>query len=155
MASDESTSAGRNSMLRKMGGVVAGMLVVICVVTVIQFASGRLYPLPEGVSPFDPADAEAFAAYVDSLPVPAWLMAFGSELLGALLGGLTAGRIARDQRLWVSGLVVGLAMAASITNWGTFPHPIWFIAGQVVGYPLVLLAIARVLRRHPPPAASE
>jgi hypothetical protein len=141
-------------MMRKIGGVVAGMFVVFGVVTAIQLVSARLFPLPEGVSPFDPADAQAFRAYVSALPSSAWLLAFGSELLGALLGGLTAGWIARDPSLWVSGTVVALAMAASVMNWWTFPHPIWFIAGQLIGYALVFLLVLGIARRRSPAAVS-
>lgn len=142
-------------MMRKVGAVVAGMLVVFSVVTAIQLVSARLFPLPAGVSPFDPADAEAFAAYVRALPTAAWLLAFGSELLGALLGGLTAGWIARARSLWVSGTVVALAMAASVMNWWTFSHPVWFIAAELIGYALVFLLVLGVGRRRSPAAVSD
>jgi hypothetical protein len=137
-------------MLRKVGAVVAGALVVLFVVGAIQFVSGRLYPLPEGVTPFDPADADAFRAYVLALPGTAWFLAFASELLGAFLGALTAWRIARDKRLWAPGTVIALATVASVMNWGSFPHPTWFIVGQLVGYPAVLLSIAAIARRPAP-----
>jgi hypothetical protein len=142
-------------MLRKVGAVVAGIFVVFCVVTAIQLLSGRLFPLPEGVTPFDPADAEAFAAYVRALPTSAWLLALGSELLGAFLGGLTAGWIARERGLWVSGTVVALAMAASVMNWWTFSHPVWFIATELIGYALVFVLVLGIGRRRSPAAASD
>ena len=134
-------------MLRKVGAVLIGAVVVLCVVAALQFVSGALFPLPEGVTPFDPADAEAFASYVSSLPATAWLIAFASELLGAFLGALTAGVMARGGRAWVPGIVVLLALGASVANWGSFPHPGWFIIGQLIGYPVVFLLALSLVRR--------
>jgi len=34
---------------------------------------------------------------------------------------------------------------AGVVNWTSFPHPTWFIVGQLVGYPLALLAAVRLL----------
>jgi hypothetical protein len=142
-------------MLRKVGAVLVGAVVVVCVVASLQLVSGALFPLPDGVTPFDPADAEAFASYVRSLPATAWLIAFGSELLGALLGALTAGLIAREGRPWVPGIVVLLALGASVANWGSFPHPGWFIIGQLIGYPVVFLLALSIVRGRAEPKPSE
>lgn len=136
-------------MGRKIGAVLAGALVVGVVVFLLQWIGSRLYPLPPGLDPMDPANRDAFVAHLARMPPIGWALAFGSELLGAFLGAWTAGRIAGSHRAWFAGGIVGLAVMGSFVNWIAFPHPGWFIAGQVVGYPLVMLAALRLLGREP------
>ena len=31
-------------------------------------------------------------------------------------------------------------------NWLSFSHPIWFIVAQLVAYPLVFVAVSRIVR---------
>ena len=131
-------------MVRNIGAVVAGFLVVLVVVGGLQFASSAVYPPPEGFDPFSP-DPDMLAEYVAGLPTAAWLLAMGSELIGAFLGALAAGRIAQSHRAAFAGGIVGLAVIGSIINWVSFTHPLWFIVIQLIGYPLVFLAVTRML----------
>ena len=107
-------------MLRRIGAVIAGLLVVGAVVALLQGVAGG----------------------------PVWAMAFFSELLGAFLGSLTAGHLGRDHRTPLAAIVVGFAARGSVLNWGSFPHPTWFITGQCIGYPLVLLTAFLMLHRR-------
>lgn len=131
-------------MARNIGAVVAGLLVVGFVVAGLQLVSAALFPPPEGLDPWNP-DPELLAEFVANLPASAWLLVFGSELLGAFLGGLTAGRIARSRHAAFAGGIVGLAVVGSIINWVSFSHPTWFIVGQLIAYPIVFLAVSRLL----------
>lgn len=81
------------------------------------------------------------------MPVTSWALAFSSELLGAFLGALTAGRLARHNQAAFAGGIVALALAGSINNWVSFSHPTWFIVGQLVAYPLVFFGVVRLLGR--------
>ena len=134
-------------MVRNIGAVVAGILVVLVVVSVLQYGGLLLYPPPEGLDPFDPAAAEAFAEYLAGMPLASWALASCSEILGAFLGALAAGRIARHHNSAFAGGIVALAIAGSINNWLSFSHPTWFIVGQLVAYPLVFLGVVRFLKR--------
>lgn len=118
-------------MARIIGGVLAGFVVLALVVAGLQYLGLLLFP-------FDP-DAMA-------LPLGALLVAFASELFGAFLGALTAARIAGRHQRWVAAGLVGLALAGSIMNWMAFPHPLWFMAGQLVGYPLVLASVIHLTK---------
>lgn len=135
-------------MVRKVAAVLAGVAVVGLSVAALQAVSARLYPLPEGVEIGTPA----FEAFVAGLPVAAWLMVFFSEVLGAFLGGLVAGWIARDRHRAFSAAIAGVAVLGSVMNWASFTHPFWFIAGQLVAYPLALWAVWGVLGRLVPNA---
>ena len=113
------------------------------------------YPPPEGLDAFDPADAEAFAAYLADMPLASWVWVFGSEILGAFLGALAAGRIASSHRSWFAGGIVALAVAGSINNWVSFSHPTWFMVGQPLVYLLVFLAVTRLLSTKSPDSLSD
>lgn len=132
-------------MFRRVASVVVGILVVGVVVGGLQLVSARLHPLPEGLDVFDPASADALAAHLETMPAISWAIAFGSELLGVFAGALAAGWIARDRARIVSGIVVGVGVLGSLNNWMSFEHPVWFVAGQLVLYPVVLMGVWAVL----------
>lgn len=134
-------------MWRRLGAVLAGAGMVVVVVALLQWVGSMMYPLPEGLDPFDPADAGAFAAHLSNMPLSSWVLAFGSEILGAYLGALVAAAIVRDGRLWVPGVVIASSAVASISNWRLFPHPVWFMVGQPIVYVLAFLLVRRMLRR--------
>ena len=135
-------------MARNIGAVLAGILVVGVVVGGLQYATSLIYPLPAGLDPFDPADAEALGEHMSSMPVSAWMLAFASEIVGVFLGALAAGAIARDRKAVFVGALVAVGLAGSINNWVSFGHPMWFIIGQLIAYPLVFLGVVRLLG-HP------
>jgi uncharacterized membrane protein len=128
-------------MWRNVLAVPAGLVVTAVVVMVLQSVSSSISPLPPGIDPMDPADAEAFAEHVSGLPLVTWVIVFLSELVGALLGGIVAGRVATSRKRWFSGAIVGLALLGSLFNWTSFAHPAWFVAGQLLLYPLVLFLV--------------
>ena len=132
-------------MGRTIGAVLAGVLVVFVIVFGFQWVGALLNPLPEGVDPMDPADREALVTFMETLPLSGWLLAFGSEVLGALLGALAAGWISRDHPRRASAIVVGVAVMASLNNWRMFSHPAWFMVGQLVAYAAVLALAWRLL----------
>jgi hypothetical protein len=132
-------------MVRNIGAVIAGFLVVGLVVFVLQQVGSALYPLPPGLDPMNPDDQADFQAYVAAMPAASWAMAFASEIIGAFLGAFTAGKIASTKRRWFAGGIVGLAVVGSIMNWVAFSHPMWFIVGQLVAYPAVWFAVTRLL----------
>ena len=134
-------------MVRNIIALIAGILVVGIVVGGLQYATSLLYPLPEGLDPFDPADAEALGEHMASMPVSAWMLAFASEIVGVFLGALAAGSIARDRKAVFVGALVVVGLAGSIMNWVSFSHPMWFIIGQLIAYPLVFVTAVRVLGR--------
>lgn len=128
-------------MWRNVLAIPAGLVVTALVVMGLQWVSSSISPLPPGVDPMDPADAEAFAEHVAGLPLITWVIVFFSELLGAVFGGIVAGRVAISRKRWFSAAIVGLALLGSLFNWTSFPHPAWFVAGQLLLYPLVLFLV--------------
>jgi hypothetical protein len=136
-------------MGRKIGAVAGGVAVVGVVVFSLQWVGTLIHPLPPGVNPGDPDDLPAFTAYLATMPFAAWALAWASEILGAFLGALTAGKIAETHRKRFAGGIVGVALLGSLTNWVSFPHPVWFMVGQLVAYPLVFLAASKFFPTNP------
>lgn len=141
-------------MARKIAAFVLGVLTLGMTVLVLQQMSALLHPLPEGLDPMDPADAEAFRTHVSAMPTAAWVVAMLSEVVGAFAGALVAGWISRDWARGLSGAVVGLGLLGSVMNWTAFPHPAWFIGAQLVLYPVALVG-AWLLHARRPPAEAE
>src|SRR6056297_1793340 len=73
------------TMWRNVLAIPAGLVVMGVTVMGLQWVGSSISPLPLGVDPMDPADAEAFAEHLASLPLITWVIAFLSELVGALL----------------------------------------------------------------------
>jgi len=121
-------------MLRIIAAVLAGLLTFFVVVTFLDIVGSIMYPLPEGLDVFDPAQRDALAAHMATQPVGAWLFPFSAELFGAFAGALVAAIIERRHALPLVITIVGLALVGSITNWVSFPHPLWYMVGQVLGY---------------------
>jgi len=142
-------------MVRTLVGVLAGVAVLGVVVTLFQLVSSGMHPLPPGLDPMDPADAVAFAEHMAGMPALAWVIALFSEVLGAAAGALVAGVIARDALRGASGAVVGVATLGSVMNWTSFPHPTWFIVGQLVLYPVVLMSVWAVLSARSPDGGAK
>ena len=134
-------------MWRNFGAVAVGALVLGAVVTVLQQLGSALYPVPQGIDPMNPDDAEAFGTYLQGMPRAVWLLAAGSEVLGAFLGAVAAGSIARKRKGLFAGAIVGLALFGSMINWTSFPHPGWFVTAQLTAYPLTAWLAIRLVSR--------
>ena len=55
-------------MVRNIGGFIAGALTAGFLVMTLQRISSGMHPLPEGLDPFDPAQAEAFRQHMAGMP---------------------------------------------------------------------------------------
>lgn len=134
-------------MVRNILALVVGFLVLFSVVTSILAVGSLLFPPPAGLDLATP-DPAALEEYTATLPPAGWLLPLLGEVLGAFLGAWTAGSLAASHSVRFAGAIVGLAVAGSLMNWFAFPHPTWFVVGQLVAYPLAFWAAARLLRRR-------
>lgn len=114
-------------MLRKISAILLGLLVSGLTVTLVEWISHQVYPLPPDL---DFKDPEKVRSYVSSLPLGAFLAILVGWLLGTLAGGLAACRVARDQPVVFASIIGAVMMAATVANLVMIPHPTWFsIAG--------------------------
>ncbi len=116
-------------VLSRLAGLVVGLLVI----TVVEGVSSKVYPLPRGI---DPSNPEAFKAYLAQLPLGAFILVFVGWGAGSFLGSWSAVRIAPQRRI-APGVVVGVVLlGAGVANMLMLPHPIWFWGTALVVFAL-------------------
>jgi hypothetical protein len=108
-------------MLRRIGAVVAGVLVGVIIVTVNELICAKIYPLPPGTDLHDP---KALAAAIKTLPIGALVLVLVGWFIAMLAASWIAAAIAHNR---VAGAVAGVMLfVAAVLNMAMFPHPSWF-----------------------------
>lgn len=138
-------------MGRPILGVLAGLVVGIMLVGLVEALGIRLIPPPPGMDPTDPA---SIAAAVRTMPVGSFLFVLAAWFLGAGVGASTAMRFARSDARWPGLAVGGVILAATLYNLWTIPHPLWVAAAGVVGIIVITVVAARPRGTAPGPGES-
>jgi hypothetical protein len=129
--------------MRILLGVLAGAVVAGLCVFLVEMIGHSIFPLPPGLDPKDPADQQTL---MNVMPAAAKAMVLLGWFLGALLGALTANRIAR--RALAGWIVALLVVAAGVVTMVMIPHPGWMWAGGIL-LPLAAGWLARRLANVP------
>ena len=120
-------------MGRTIGGILAGVVIAVALVFVIEWVIGLIVPAP---ADFNMRDPEQVRARVASMPMWAILLVLAGWVVGTGLGSLAAVRIARTTKLW-PGLIVGaVVFLGTLYNIMTIPHPIWFVGISLIAIPI-------------------
>ena len=88
--------------LARVAAVVAGLVVSFVLITAVQAISARLFPLPSGMDPNDPA---ALARFMQQLPIGALLLVALSYAVGSLGGGVGVGLVAQRAAYGLAAVV--------------------------------------------------
>jgi hypothetical protein len=119
-------------ILRKVLAVVVGIAVAtIVMITIESFVKQWYGELPLG------SDREAMRAFIEKLPLPAFLMILLSHSSGSFIASTVATLITGHR--WLAG-AIGLGVLytlAGIANAIMIPLPVWFI---VIDLPLYMIA---------------
>ena len=110
-------------------GLVAGMAVNMSLITL---NAKVLYPAPKGL---DMRDKQAFQAYVDTLPAPAFLVVMAAHLGQAFCGGLVAAWLGESHRVTLAMIVGGVSLLGGVMMMRAVKGPRWML----VELPLYLL----------------
>lgn len=116
-------------MGRNIGAGVAGVLIAMLSVWLVQKIGHAVYPLPADI---DMNDMEAMKTYVASLPIGALLFVVVSYFVGASVGTCTACAIGTMLPRVFAILIVCFMLVATTMNVMMIPHPTWFIVLAVV-----------------------
>ena len=132
-------------MLRKIIGVMAGLMVAMLIITVIESLNAKLHPLPNGVNI---EDREAMQGYINSLPKTAFIILLSGYLLASFFCGLVIRLIAKsDDRTPAYLASIGLA-TAGIVNFFSFEHPWWvIIIGLLIFVPVTLYGFTLIKKK--------
>ena len=100
---------------------------------VVYLNSVVLYPMPDGVT-FN--DKEGFAAYIETLPLTAFVIVVVAHLSQAFFGGLVAAKISKKRPLAVAMIIGSLSLIGGYINMQSIPLPTW----MWIEMPLYLVA---------------
>jgi hypothetical protein len=132
--------------MKKVFGVIAGILVAFLLVATSDWIGSMLFP----ISDVDTADSEVLAAYIAEMPIAAKLIVASGWLVAPFAGAWLCLRIAD----WVPGgwIVTGVFLVGGLMNQFALPHPLWMQIAAVV-LPLIGGWVAQ--RIHPKPYPGE
>lgn len=134
--------------MRKLLGVVAGVIVAFLLIAVIETIGTTIYPLPSELESMESAASAALVAAMAEVPLPAKMLMVAGWLVGTLGGAWLALRIS-DWR-WSGWIVAALVIAVGLANIMLLPLPYWMQA-SAVAMPLAGGWLAVRLHRKPYP----
>lgn len=117
-------------MLRTIGGILAGIAVFMATLMLLELLAHQMFRTSPGEAL--PSGMHAFVAL--------------SYFLGALAGGLVAGKISGER--WTAWLIALLLAAGAAYTLTTFPHPLWMQVASIVAPLLGGLVASRAVSGH-------
>ena len=126
------------NFLRNLFSVIIGLIVGVLVIFFIETSGHHLFSVYQNVPNI--TEPEAFAAFIETLPLGAFLFLLFAHSLGTLISAFSATLISGHSRP-VPAIVVGVLMlSAGVINLISIPHPVWFQISEVILYlPAALL----------------
>jgi hypothetical protein len=117
------------TILRRIGAVIAGMIVAFLLVAGAEGIAHKIYPPPPGMNNQDMIQVKA---YIATLPLSAMLVVLTGWLIATFAATWLAARIAGTA---IPGYIVGaLLLCAGIANAFMIPQPVWFSIASIVIY---------------------
>ena len=127
--------------MRKFLGIVAGIVVAIVSITIVEMIGHQIFPPPVGLAMNDPA---AVTTYITQAPTGAMLFIVAAWFCGALFGGWTAVTIGRwPTATWIIGALIA---AGGIYNATQIPAPMWMQLSTALAPALGALAALHLPR---------
>lgn len=117
-------------MGKNIAAGVAGILVAVALVWIIESTGHAVYPPPPAL---DFSDPDAMRSYIASLPPGAFLFVGGAWFFGTLGGTITACRIGSAKPRTFAIIIGGIMALAALSNLILIPHPLWFSVSGIAG----------------------
>ncbi len=136
-------------MLRDVLGAIVGIAVAVLTVTLFNWISHTVYPVP---SDFDVTSTAALAEHLASAPPGALLIVLAGYFVATFDGAFIACWIGRAKPV-IFALVVGvIMMVLTSTNLIMIPHPMWFniaaVAGIIIAAWSATVAVPAVIKTN-------
>jgi hypothetical protein len=120
-------------MVRSALVLLAGVVVAVIIVTLMDTVAGSLYALPAGT---DRTNPESMRRAVALLPATAFLILLAGWTLAAAVGSFVAARLATHDRT-IHGMIVAMfVLVATVGNLAAIPHPAWLWPATIILIPL-------------------
>ena len=117
-------------MGRNIGAGLAGVIISMVLVWVVEKIGHVVYPPPADLNFADP---DAMRDYIETLPLGALLFVAAAWFIGTLGGTCAACAIGTAKPMIFAMVVGGLMLVATVVNLVMIPHPTWFSILGVVG----------------------
>ena len=118
-------------LVRSAFVLLAGVIVALVVVTLMDMVAGSMYTLPAGINRGDPESLREA-----NIPTKVFVVLLTGWVLSAAAGSYITARLSTHNRV-VHGLIVTLfVLVATVGNLAAIPHPIWMLPGAVILIPL-------------------
>jgi hypothetical protein len=120
-------------MVRSALVLLAGVVVAVIVVILMDTVAGSLYALPAGT---DRTNPESMRRAVALLPVTAFMILLAGWTLAAAVGSFVAAQLATHDRT-IHGMIVAMfVLVATVANLAAIPHPAWLWPATIILIPL-------------------
>ncbi len=120
-----------SSLVRNLIALLAGTVVAIVGIGLVQVLAHRAYPPPAGVDIRDEAVRETMML---NAPIPALLLVALSYFTGTFFGAWVAARLSADAHARQGYLIGGMMLISGIMNLRAIPHPGWFWAASIASF---------------------
>ena len=134
-------------MLKRVLGVIAGLVVGIVVIMGCEAVAGLIFDLPQGA---DPDDREAMKAAIAQMPAGAFLMVLLGWALGIVVGSVVANVIGGRTSRVPGYVVAGVFTLGALVTMAMLPHPVWFWIATLVVLPLATYGASRLAAPRTP-----
>ncbi len=132
------------SILRSLGGVIAGLVVSFIVVVAVEGMGAVLHPFPPGA---DMSDMEVCRAHVAKFPAYVLVLSMIGWGISAFAGSWVATRLG-TRRHMAHGLILGgFLLVMAVVNMSMLPYPVWFW-GNIIVLPVSSFWGARLARER-------
>ena len=119
--------------MRDIFAVLVGWIVGMALNMAFFYLNVALYPMPDGVTL---QDKQGFAAYIETLPLTAFLIVLVAHLSQSFFGALAAAKISRKRPMVVAMIIGVLSLIGGYINMQSIPLPTW----MWIEMPLYLVA---------------
>ena len=116
-------------MGKQILAVIVGVIVGGLTIYAIESINMVRFPWPEDLSM---EDKEAFAEYVSSLPVDAFITVIIAHLVGSFIGGFVCSKITPNKKLLLGTICGVFFLAGGIMNLVMIPDPLWFMVADLL-----------------------
>ena len=117
--------------MKKLWGVIAGLVAAFVMVFAVEMISHMIYPPP---IIDDPTDYAALAELLKMAPVGALLIVILGHFIGMFVGTVIALKIAKEKS--AAYIVIGVFMLLTFMNFYLIKHPLWFVISDVAAVAL-------------------
>jgi hypothetical protein len=119
-------------MVRSALVLLAGVVVAVIIVSVMDTVAGSLYAVPAGT---DRTNPESMRRAVALLPATAFVILLSGWILAAAVGSFVAARLATHDHT-IHGMIVAMfVLVATVGNLAAIPHPAWLWPATLILIP--------------------